>query len=207
MHPSQRLFMVAALVAATGGAQAVTTVYTTEASFLAQVAAGSYTEGFTGAGGSAASYSYSGGGFGYTITATAALGGPSTVYHSGSFVGNNIAAESLTVTFTAGSPTALGGNFYITNISDVFQTAAVTLGLSDGTSITYTPASTAEYRGFISTVPITSITMAAPLASQFNTLDNLTVGLATVVPEPATYLMMALGLSGLLMLRRSQQRT
>jgi hypothetical protein len=200
--------VAAAITAATaaGGAHAATTVYTSQASFLAQVSPGSYTEAFTGGNGSAVSYNFSGGGFGYTISASTAAGVASSVYRSGSIIGNNLPAELLTVTFTAGAPTAVGGNFYITDITDVFQSSPVTLNLSDGTSITYLPGGTAEYRGFVSTVPITSLTMAVAPTSQYNTLDNLTVGIATVVPEPATYLMMALGLTSLLMLRRSQQQ-
>jgi len=47
--------------------------------------------------------------------------------------------------------------------------------------------------------------MAAPGASRYNSLDNLTI--ATAVPEPGTYLMMALGLAaiGVARVRASRQ--
>jgi hypothetical protein len=57
----------------------------------------------------------------------------------------------------------------------------------------------------VSTVPIVSLVMAAPGASRYNSLDNLTI--ATAVPEPGTYLMMALGLAaiGVARVRASRQ--
>jgi hypothetical protein len=172
-----------------GAAQAATTVYTNSASFLAQTQPGGLFLNFTQPGiDSGPSFTYSGGGFSVTITS------PSTVYRSGSIIGNNLPNETLTLTFAGTLPTALGGEFFVTNISDVLQAAPVTLTLSDGTVTTYTPSSLANaYRGFVSTVPITSLVMSAPGATLYNSLDNLTV--ATAVPEPGTYLMMVLGLA------------
>ncbi len=195
-----RVFSAVVLVASAGAAQATTTVYTTAASFQALVAPGAYTETFTRpAVDSGALFTYSGGGFSYDVTAD-----PGVVYRSGSIIGNNTPNETLTLTFTTGNVTALGGNFFITDIGDAFQSVGVTLTLNDGTVQSYTPTDVSTFRGFISTVPILSLTMSAPQGGQFyNSLDNLTVGSA--VPEPSTYLMLALGLGGMLLMRRARR--
>lgn len=83
--------------------------------------------------------------------------------------------------------------------------AAVTVTLSNGATTTFTPSSQAyAFRGFTTALPITSLTMAVPGASRFNTIDNLTVGVAAAVPEPGSWLMMGLGLAGLAWVRRAR---
>ena len=85
-------------------AVAATTTHASSATFLAALAPGAYTETFTQAAPSVATtYSFSGGDFGYTVSSS--FGG---VYLGGSFVGNYLADAALTVTFTAGNPTAVG---------------------------------------------------------------------------------------------------
>ena len=182
---------VLAAMAATP-ALAVATVYTSPAAFLAQVAPGRYTETFEGSAGDAPSVSYASGDFGYSVSAPLQAG--SAIYLSGTFISTLFANSSLTITFTSGAPTAVGANFYNTDASDAFvPSAAVTINLSDGSSTTFAPASAADYRGFISTVPISSLVLSAAVAGRFNTVDNLTVGLALPVPEPASALLLALG--------------
>jgi hypothetical protein len=197
-----RVLAAVVLVAATGAAQAATTVYTTAAAFNALLAPGAYTETFTQpAVDSGPLFTYSGGGFSYNVTAS-----PGDVYRSGTLIGTNTPNETLQLTFTTGNVTAVGGNFFITNISDVFQPVSVTLGLNDGTTVSYTPTGVGTFRGFISTVPILSLVMTAPTGGQFyNSLDNLTV--ASAVPEPGTYLMLAMGLGGMLLVRRARRES
>jgi hypothetical protein len=198
IHP---VALACAIFALAGGAQASTTIYTTSASFLAQTLPGGLFLDFTQPSvDSGESFTYSGGGFSVTFTAD------STVYRSGTILGNNLPNESLTLTFSGTLPTAVGGNFFITNISDVLQVAPVTLTLADGTTTTYTPSNlSSSYRGFVSTVPIVSLVMAAPQGGQFyNSLDNLTV--ASAVPEPGTYLLMALGLAAVAARAHAQRK-
>lgn len=191
-----RSALALALAALAAPSFATTTVYTTSASFLAQVAPGAYFESFTGLPAEAPS-DFSGNGFSYTLSA------PNGIYGSGDFVGASQINEALTVSFTGAPVTAVGGNFFATNISDVFQPVSITLTLSDATTVTFTPATLADsYRGFTSTAAITSLTISGPGGSLYGNLDNLTVGVAAVVPEPASALLMALGAAALLVARR-----
>lgn len=189
-HP---LIASAALVCLSASSYAAT-VFTSSASFLANVQPGAYTEAFTGLGPTPPA-SFSGGGFGYSISA------PDGPYASGDFIGTNLPNQLLTVSFSSGTVTALGANFYATNFSDVFQAVSLTLTLSDGTVETFTPSSVADsYRGFISTVAITSLTIGGPGISLYAGLDNLTVGMA--VPEPTGLSLAGLALAGLFVARR-----
>jgi hypothetical protein len=196
MRTASSFLCVGVLAAAVAPALAVTNIYTTQASFLANVAPGAYTEAFTRTSFAfVPSATFSAGGFSYTATAT---GGGNAVYLSGSFLGNAFGNQSLTLTFGGGGVTAVGGDFFITNIDEEFLAAPVSVTLSDGTSATFTPsAAGTPYLGFTSTTPITSLVMRVAGTTRFNTIDNLTVGLAAVVPEPGSYALMLAGLFAL----------
>ena len=191
--------LAAALLAVSAAASAQTTTYTTSAAFLANVAPGSYTEGFGDpffSGDPSATFTR--GAFSYTVSA------PGGLYGNGTLIGTNLPAEALTVTFTGAPVTAVGGNFWATNISDVFQPTPITLTLSNGTTTTFTPSSetAGSFRGFTSSLAITSMTIISTPAV-YAGMDNFTVG--SVVPEPGTWLMMALGVGALVL--RQQRRS
>ncbi len=205
-HPLFTSLVLGAAAVAAAPAFAATTTYTTPASFLAQVAAGAYTNTFTGGSDAQASFSFSGGGFAYAVSAPAVLLNDAT-YVSGTAIGNFYSNNTLTVTFTGGGPTAVAGDFFINDVNDRFRAEPVTVTLNDGTTITYIPSSESDgFRGFISNVAITSLTMSAAGPGFYNTIDNLIVGTAlAAVPETGTWLMMGLGLVGLARLRRRQR--
>lgn len=197
MQLFHRHVFAAGLAALSVSAFADTTVYDAPAAFLAAVSPGSYTNTFDGLASTPPS-DFSGSGFAYTVSA------PTGLYGSGEFIGTSLPDEALTITFTSGNVSAVGGNFYTVNLSDEFQAVAMTLTLSDGTAVTFTPTSTADaYRGFASTTAITSLTVSAPGVSLYAGMDNLTVGVSAV-PEPTSALLMALGVAGLLVARRRQ---
>ncbi len=183
----------AAVFAALQPAHAATQVYTDPGSFLAALQAGAYTENFnSGVVDFQPAFNFAGAGFGYGISGS----GSSGVYTDGNFVGNLVADRGLLISFTAGSPLAVGGTFFATDVGDVpVPGATVRLTLSNGFEISFAAGNGSAYRGFVSDVPITSLLISAPGAERFNGIDNLTVG---VVPEPDRGAMLALGTLGLL---------
>lgn len=169
------------IVGGTAPARAQSTVYTSSASFFAATAPGYYTQNFSNpATNLDASYSFSGNGFGYTVTS-----GFGNTYQGSGLIATGPDNTTLRVTFTTGNVSAIGGNFFNVNVMDTFQMTPVTITLSDGTTTTFTPSGTSEFRGFTSDngSAITSLTLSAPGANLYAALDNLTVG-----AHPQTYL-------------------
>ncbi len=193
MQFAYRLFPAIAL-AFLSTASLAGSIFTSSSAFLANVGPGSYTETFNGLS-NPSSGIFAGGAFGYTASA------PNGIYVSGEFLGASQVEDALTITFTSGNVTALGANFFATNISDAFQAHSLTLTLSDGTVTSFTPASLSDsYRGFTTDVAISSLVISGTAGTSLYTgLDNLTVG---VVPEPSTIALMGVGLLGLRFLRR-----
>lgn len=187
------------MAAAVTAAPAMAAVYTNSAAFLADVQPGFYFNNFTGlAAGPSGPLNYSGNGFSYTITAS----GPNNagLYNDPGVVSTNNALDGILVTFTSGNVTAVGGNFWATDINVFPIPATVTITTSDGQSSSFTSAGPNSFRGFTSNVLITSIFIDAAdtPANAWSTMDNLYVGQA--IPAPGA--MALLGLGGLAAARR-----
>jgi MYXO-CTERM domain-containing protein len=175
------------------------TVFTDMASFMANVLPGSYTNDFATVPVGDAGPSLNFGpvnGFSYTISAT--NGG--NLFNDPGIVSTNTATDALVVTFTGAAVTAVGGNFWASDILFLPTGTDITINLSDGTNVSYTSTGPNDFRGFISDVAITSMTIDAPegLGNAWATMDNLTVGVA--VPAPGA--VAVLGLAGLAGIRR-----
>jgi hypothetical protein len=177
-------------------------VFTDKTDFLNnRIAPGSYLENFEGltAGGQGGNLARSSGGFSYTVSA------PTSVYvvsdltapplPSGQAITTFFNGNNLVITFTSGNVTAVGGDFFLTNLEENWVAGTFTVGLNDGTTsnvdlLTGPPAAnTVAFRGFTSDSPITSLTISgfnAP-GTQFGTLDNFYVGV-NAVPEAPTWI-------------------
>jgi len=192
-------FAAAAVVAMAGAANAA--VFTSAAAFTPNLAPGFFFNDFASVvSGPSAPLAFSGGGFSYTVgTQVGALSG---LFNDPGVISTDNAGDRIEVTFTGAPVTALGGNFWSTDINVFPVASTVTVQLSDGTTEVFASSSAADFRGFTSLVPISSFSIDAGNTASggpaWATLDNLYVGNA--VPAPGAIAMF--GLAGLAAGRR-----
>jgi len=178
------------------------TFYSTEASFVAAIQPSPYIENFSSftfgspLNGTQTTYVAPGGnGFGWTAAATGGL------YSNSSALSTNLAQDPLTINFTSGNVTALGGNFTNTDISGAIIPGTVTIVTSDGGTQTVTNPTAASFLGYTSTVPIVSVTItSAGATNNWPQVDHF-YSARGAVPEPASIGVAAMGL-GLIAARR-----
>jgi hypothetical protein len=161
-----------------GGGGGSPGVYDDRDSFLANVAAGYYENPFSDVQpGPSDPLTYSQGGFTYTIGTQP--GAQSGLYNDVGVISTDAAADQIYITF-ATPVTAVGGNFWATDISVVPTGTSVVLTLSDGTVETVDVTDATTFRGFVTTTPITTLLFDAPDGGDgtpyWSTLDNLIVG-------------------------------
>jgi hypothetical protein len=191
--------------------QAATMIYTDQSAFEAALTS-SYLETFSdGAGDFENFYDFAGSGFGYRVTAST-----DAVYKSGSFIGSFFPTAGLIFTATAGNYSAIGGNFYLTNENNDFRSGQVILTTNDGTSTSFSPTSptAGSFRGFISTAPISVLTVGTSSTNTYNAVDNLRVGIVaptnpSAAPEPGSFafllpVMGIVGAGGIIRRRRKK---
>lgn len=134
--------------------------------------------------------------FSYTISVPEVISDPDddTLWIAGSgdlSLSTTLHQQPVTVTFTGGNVTAVGGNFFLTDGKEEPIAAAfsVEVKLSDGTTESFpmVSSSDAPFLGYIRTDDklIASLTIGAGGLFSFTTLDNLYVG--TAVPEPSQW--------------------
>jgi hypothetical protein len=186
-----RVIATLAVLAAAGTANAA--VFTSSAAFLPNLAPGFYLENFSGVvAGPAASLNF-GPVNGYSYTVGTQAGAVSGLYNDPGLISHDNANDRIVVTFTGAPVTAIGGNFWSSDINFAAIPATVTLSLSDGTNEVFNSTSAADFRGFTSLVPITSMSIDASDTPTFawSTMDNLYVGAA--IPAPGSIALMGLG--------------
>ncbi len=152
-------------------------VYRTKAAFLPNVQAGYYEEDFASVPVGAVPMLSFGpvNGFSYDVT-----GSTDTLFNATGIVSTNLAGDSLVITFTGAKVTAVGGNFWATDINFNKINSDVTIELSDGTVEKYFSTASSDFRGFTSKVAITKVTIDAAdtPANAWPTMDNLIVGVS-----------------------------
>lgn len=187
------------------------TTFTSQPAFLASLQPGYYLEDFNGLPDNAflgSPLSFSGNGFGYDAS------NPDGLYSTPSNGGDIALAtlnsgQSITITFTAGTVTAVGGTLFGSDINGSFTPGAMVAQLDTGELITIAVPDPTSFAGFTSASPILSFTIYPENfdSSYWPTLDNLIVGQAiTLIPEPSTFVLItaAAGLSGLVSLGRKR---
>jgi hypothetical protein len=202
---------LAAMLAATGAANAAITVFTSSASFLAAVGAtGTDTfAGFSITDITASPINRSAGAFGYTGSATNGFFGGGTTANP--FLSTNTYSDPMVITPTS-VIAGIGGDFFGSNISGLYAAGPVTvtatdsLGATIAQTISPSSATAGSFLGFVSDANIASLTIASATGQVapfvWPSVDNLT--LAAAIPEPGTYALMlgGLGLVGFLARRR-----
>jgi len=199
--------LIAAL-AVMPAAHAQIAIYSDPAGFNSHLQSGSYLETFDSLPGfdtTSDPLTFSGNGFTYTVFAPGGLFGitanPSApTDHS---LSTMIANAPLTITFTSGNVTAVGGEFF-RNVSIGAQTpGSVTVTFNNGTTqtLTATAANPQPFLGFTNAAGIKSLT-ASGTGGEFATINNLDVGRAapSAVPEPSSLASLAVGVLGLSLL-------
>lgn len=151
------------------------------------------------------------GSYGYRASA-----GPVSVFYpagtaSDRWLATDAASDAITFSNFSTGVRAFGGNFFGSDISGAFSPGhTVVLTATDGTTtrtVNLANSTTTSFLGFISTNPLTSVTLrpdGLPGSVYWATANNVTLGMVSAVPEPATYgmLMAGLGLFGFMARRR-----
>jgi len=201
-----RLCLILVVLAVVTPAQALPTVFNTDATFLAAAGGGLTSEGFESAvPGTPTSITFPGGTFSCTgSTYCPGFFGISTMFHDTGSQSVYFATPD-TATFTFGSPI----NAFGVAIGGAGDVAPITLtaGLSNGNAApvltNYTGPFTVfdtnrQYFGIIDTLPFTSLTFSGSNSGDgifFDTMSFGTAGTATdglaPVPEPGTLLLFA----------------
>ena len=195
---------LAAVLCAATSAQAGITVYTSESAFLSAVSApgvDNFDDLTIAAYGdtvyrNAGTYDYQA----YSDTGIWGAGGPSDFWLS-----NNARLNPIVFSNFSGGVSAFGGNFFASDVNGQFvPDGTIVLTAADGGSMTYTidGATTSSFVGFVSTSPLTSVSLGTDGGGYWPTANNVVLA----VPEPATYGMMLAGVTLLGLAARRRRR-
>jgi hypothetical protein len=183
-------------------AGATVTTYYDEASFLAALQPGYYLEDFndvTYNSNTPGPIDESGNGFSYQISGT-----PTGTFGLNQSISTLYSTDTLSISSFTGNPvTAIGGQFFPTDLPGDDSTGTILVSLNGAAPITltYTSAAPRQFLGFTSDTLITSlaITNNGAVDAEYPSVDHLYVGAA--VPLPPSVLLLGSGLLGLGFLR------
>jgi len=200
------LAVLAVTLAALSPAPAAT-AYTNLASFLGALT-NSYTESFSGltntsSTNTAAPQNFSGNGLTFSAN-TQPTNSLWTVVNGGTkWLSVDPGSSSLVFTLTSGNITAVGGNFFLTDLPGDFITGTINILFSDTTTTNWSPSSTSAFIGFTFDSPVTSMTISRTGNTDFVTAGTITVG---QVPEPTTTALLLVAGGSLLWWSRRRKR-
>lgn len=179
--------ILAALLLAPGSSHAAIVAYQTQPEFAAAVSAPGV-DTFLGFSittstpspilRSAGMYDYSG-----SVSTSSFFGAGTTV---DPWLSTNVATAMITFTPSSSGVSAIGGNFFGSNVNGAFAAGDITLMVTDAggpVTVTIVGATTSSFRGFVSdSPPISLIVASVPPASGslWPTVDNLTLAIAAV---------------------------
>lgn len=191
----RKCIVTMAVLAMCVGSATAATVYQDEGDFLAAIGTTEYLlEDFDG-------YTYGsytdptldlGPEYGYSCTLDANNGGGDPGLWSGDGnMSTNSALNMITATFTGADTYSAGGFFFASEINGLYIPGTVNIELSDGTFFSYEPAGDTDFVGFVSTEPLTWMTIDAldDLEYSWSTMDHFYVD----SPEPGSLALLMLG--------------
>ncbi len=200
-HRFIKPILIAGLIFSSATSQAAITVYTTLASFNAATA-NQATDAFTDLSTTAATTSpitRTLGAYKYTATAPLNFFAGGTVANP--FLSSNNSADTITFDAFTGGVTALGGNFFASDVNGTPITGNITISATDSSGTitrTIVDATTSSFLGFVSTGGLSAVSLFAPQGSTpapFPSIDNLVLAITvSAVPEPEAYISMLVGL-------------
>lgn len=164
-------------------AGAFVTVYTDRTSFLESLVQGFFADDFQSVVPGVATPAMTRSGGGFTVQHTSP--GFSVYGLSGGAIGSFNNGGGMQATMTSVTVYAAGANFFYTDVNELFAPGKLTITLVQTGNTTIrdlmpTNATTGSFLGFVSDLPLTSLSVAAGGAGKFTTYDNFIVG----VPEP-----------------------
>lgn len=190
----------AALLAVAGASQATITVFTSQSAFLAAISNVGVDTFDNMPLSSVASPTFRNAGpYNYTaaVSTTSFFQAGTT---SDVWLSTTTATDTITFNAFTGGVAGIGANFFGSDINGAFSAGSLTITATDASgTVTETLVSAAptSFLGFVSNGALTSVTITSvqPVSSfLWPTVNNLTMGVAAVVPEPQTYAMLLAGL-------------
>jgi hypothetical protein len=187
-----------------------TVIITNQGSFLTNLNASPYVESFDALSLQPASpISFSAAGFSYQASTDNGFYNAGQASPGDVWLSVNTATDSIVFNFTSGNVYGVGGSFFTSNVAGAAVAGAITVTINDTTTSTVASSNTGTFIGFVSDVPITSLTVTAGQTGGtffWPTVNNFIVGSQpTAVPEASSLGIVAFACVGGALVRRRRK--